>query len=184
MADLKAGTVLVANPEMDQDPTFGKSVIVLFYKADAGAAGVNLVGREVAPGTGVLLGGPMRASGVLMLHENVEVAGPALDESGDAKKPLMQLGESGYSMTPVYEDQLGHWHAADPAVEGKVESGLRFYGYAGWGAEQLDKEIEAGVWAVSSATVADVLAKPSAERYAFAAQGITFSAIDFLKLVG
>ena len=152
---LRAGQLLVAAPSL-VDPNFNHAVVLLLDYDENGALGVVLnrpspvpVGDILADWSaltgepGVLFhGGPVSTDSALavasVLPTTVEAAEPVgwrrlFDNTGivDLDAPTELVG---------------------PAV-----SGLRiFAGYAGWGAEQLEEELEEGSWYVVPSVPTDV----------------------------
>jgi len=139
-----AGMLLVATPAL-VDPNFADSVVLLLDVDDNGALGVVLNRPSGVPVDAVLdgwanvvaepdvlfQGGPVGADGALavaLLRDPEDV--PVGFRSVDGRLGLVDLD------APV------------ELLEGSL-AGLRiFAGYAGWGAAQLDGEIEEGSWYV------------------------------------
>jgi putative transcriptional regulator len=154
-AQLRAGHLLVAAPAL-VDPNFNRTVVLLLDFDESGALGVVLnrpspvpVGEiladwsELAGEPGVLFhGGPVSTDSALAVA--VLAAGESeLDEPVGWRRLFDETGIVDLD-TPT------------ELVTGAV-SGLRiFAGYAGWGAEQLEEEIEEGSWYVIPSTPADV----------------------------
>jgi putative transcriptional regulator len=152
---LNPGCLLVANPELP-DPNFDRSVVLVLDCGDEGALGVILNRpsdtRVAAPlpdleplaadPAVVFVGGPVQLQAVICL----------------ARAP-------GHPAAPP---PPGGWNAVMPEV-GTLDLGLDaeplptsltqvrvFAGYAGWGAGQLESELEAGAWWVVDAAPDDV----------------------------
>ena len=139
-----AGMLLVATPAL-VDPNFADSVVLLLDVDENGALGVVLNRPSGVPVDAVLdgwapvvaepevlfQGGPVGADGALavaLLRDPEDV--PVGFRSVSGRLGLVDLD------APV------------ELLEGSL-AGLRiFAGYAGWGAEQLDGEIEEGSWYV------------------------------------
>ena len=139
-----AGMLLVATPAL-VDPNFADSVVLLLDVDENGALGVVLNRPSGVPVDAVLdgwapvvaepevlfQGGPVGADGALavaLLRDPEDV--PVGFRSVNGRLGLVDLD------APV------------ELLEGSL-AGLRiFAGYAGWGAEQLDGEIEEGSWYV------------------------------------
>ncbi|MBA2956199.1 YqgE/AlgH family protein [Nocardioides sp. MAH-18] len=148
MSEARPGMLLVATPAL-VDPNFIDSVVLLLDADDDGALGVVLNrpsgvpvgevleswGDVVADPEVLFHGGPVGTDGALAVAllrdpDDVPVGFRAVDGAVDGRLGLVDLD------TPV------------ELIEGSLD-GLRiFAGYAGWGAAQLDGEIEEGSWYV------------------------------------
>jgi putative transcriptional regulator len=146
--DSLKGHLLVAGPGLI-DPNFWRSVVLVGEHNEEGALGVVLnrpapvaVGDAVPAltdlvrdGEPVFFGGPVQPDGAVVL---VDVEHP--DFAG-----LIVFGTIGFLMGEVEEAQL------DGIRRGRV-----FAGYAGWGAGQLEAEMEGGSWIAEPALPGDV----------------------------
>ena len=142
-----AGQVLIAAPAMG-DPRFERAVILIVEDDESGALGIVLnkpigeqtlaslleqVGEKsagVAGSVRVFAGGPVQPEVGFVLH------------SGEYRQPETLAINDRLSLTSsvkVLRDIANN--------NGPVKS-LVAFGYAGWGPDQLDKEIEAAVKAV------------------------------------
>ncbi len=133
------GRLLVAAPPLG-DPNFDRSVVFVLEHNESGALGVvvNRVSDSIeiefenwrhllCPPVVVFEGGPVEPEALIAL-------GRLADDSIDA----------------VELDR-------DPLLLDPTPCAVRiFHGYAGWGPQQLDSELEAGVWIVASARADDV----------------------------
>src|SRR5690349_6858796 len=144
VADLRAGMLLVATSQL-LDPNFVDTVILLLDVNDEGALGVVLNRLSALPVSEVLgewgdvveepevlfQGGPVSTDGAL----TVALASPG--------------GEDALGFRAV-TDRLGLLDLDTPTelVAGTVERLRIFAGYAGWGAGQLEGEIDEGSWYV------------------------------------
>ncbi|HET6627681.1 MAG TPA: YqgE/AlgH family protein [Nocardioidaceae bacterium] len=152
---LCAGQLLVAAPAL-VDPNFDHTVVLLLDHDENGALGVVLnrpspvpVGdiladwSEVAGEPGVLFhGGPVSTDSALA----VATVPPGAGESEEPVGWRRLFGDTGIV------DLDAPTELVVPAV-----SGLRiFAGYAGWGTEQLEAEIEEGSWYVVPSVPADL----------------------------
>lgn len=146
------GRYLVASPELS-DPTFQKTVIYVVHHDDQGAMGV-VINRLMAKGpVGKLLeafgiegdpgsqaqirmhfGGPVDPGSSLVLHRS--------DYHNDTTT------EIGNHLAVSSSDNV----LADLALNRGPKDSLLILGYAGWGAEQLEKEITSGAWHIVNAT--------------------------------
>jgi putative transcriptional regulator len=142
--ELRAGRLLVATPQLI-DPNFAETVVLLLDADDSGALGVVLnrpstvpVGEVLEPWAGVVAepdvlfqGGPVSTEGALAVGR--------LRSPQDAPVGFREVA-----------DDLGVIDLDTPVelVDGSL-AGLRIYaGYAGWGAGQLESEVEEGSWYV------------------------------------
>jgi putative transcriptional regulator len=149
---VRAGMLLVATAEL-VDPNFVDTVVLMLDVDAGGALGVVLNRPSVVPvadvldpwtavasAPGVLFkGGPVSVEGALgvgLLRDAADV--PVGFRAVDGRLGLVDLD------TPV------------ELVTGSL-SGMRiFAGYAGWGADQLEAEIEEGSWYVVPGEAVDV----------------------------
>jgi putative transcriptional regulator len=147
--DSLAGQLLVASPSII-DPNFRRTVVFITAHTEDGAVGVILnrpseatVGEAVpqlAPLTDleetVFVGGPVNPDGVAVLAE--------FDDPDDAG--VVVLEDVGFV-------------ALDEVLEGEsppVQRRRVFAGVAGWGAEQLEGELERDDWIVEPAATDDI----------------------------
>ncbi len=155
---LKAPYLLLAAPIL-VDPNFRKTVVLMGHHTESGALGwiVNRVveggavsllpselGDGIHPDTPLRVGGPVATPGLLVLHRET-VNGI---ESNELAPGLL------ISASP---DILARLFAAPPSPSSPA-SGLLIFGYAGWGPEQLEREMQEGTW----------LVMPYDARFAFA----------------
>lgn len=145
------GQLLIASPTL-LDPNFARTVVLIAEHTQDGAMGLVLnrpsdaevaaavgeLGGIVAPGDLVFEGGPVQASAVMVLAEFNEPSEAAAVVLGD----------------------VGFLSALDDLEE--LADGLRrarvFAGHSGWGAGQLDAELEEGSWIAVEALIDDVFA--------------------------
>lgn len=150
---LAEGKFLVASRELG-DPNFAESVILLLnYDSEKGAMGL-IVNRQTdvplsrvfedlkeAKGRGdpVYIGGPVELSNVLALLKSASKPADAKHVFGDVYL---------VSSKALLQKTLG----------AQVESNAFhvYIGYAGWGAGQLEHEVELGGWHIMAADVGSV----------------------------
>ena len=151
-----AGRLLLASTTLE-DPNFARAVVLIGMHDGDGALGLILnrpsqttVGEAVPAleelaggGEAVFVGGPVQPGVVVMLAEFVD---PSL-------AALLVLGRIG---VPAPDADLGDLGPA--TIRRRV-----YAGYAGWGAGQLDAEIERGDWITGDALPDDVFC-PAPER--------------------
>jgi len=144
MAEVRAGMLLLASPEM-LDPNFTDAVVLLLDADQDGAMGVVINRPSPVPVVSVLEGWGDIVSDPEVLFRG----GPVSPEGALAVALLHEPGAAPVGLRPVTDrlaivDLEGEAEAIDEAVDG-----VRiFAGYAGWGAGQLEGEVEGGDWYV------------------------------------
>ena len=144
MTELRAGMLLVATPAL-LDPNFADTVVLLLDVDDDGALGVVLNRPSAVPVAAVLAGW-----GDVVAEPEVLFQGGPVEHRGRARGRAAAHPDDVPVGFRAVDGQLGLVDLDTPVelLEGSLE-GLRiFAGYAGWGAEQLDGEIEEGSWYV------------------------------------
>ncbi len=147
------GRLLLATPPLE-DPDFDRSVVYVLEHHEDGAIGLVLnrpsdealeapldrwIDLQTAPSS-VFAGGPVDTNAMIGMATTKVVS----DEPVEHITPISGL---------IASTDL----SADPAiVAAHVDSVRVFRGYAGWGAGQLDAEIDQGAWLVLDAEVGDV----------------------------
>ena len=152
MTEVQAGMLLVATPEL-LDPNFAESVVLLLDVDDHGALGVVLNRPSAIPVDAVLDGW----GDVVAEPEVLFQGGPVSTQGALAVATLRAEDDVPLGFRAV-EGRLGLLDLDTPVelLEGSLD-GLRiFAGYAGWGAGQLEEEIDEGSWYVVPAEVPDV----------------------------
>lgn len=144
------GRLLVATPSLT-DGNFAHAVVLVLEHHDEGAVGVVVNRPSEAALADTLPEWAPRASG----PEVIFVGGPvqrdamiALGRSADTDAGE-QLVLPGVAVVDLAED---------PGRRSDIEAVRVFAGYSGWGAGQLETEIEAGGWFVVDALPDDVFA--------------------------
>lgn len=133
------GRLLVAAPPLG-DPNFDRSVVYVLEHNENGALGV-VVNRV---STTIDIDVENWAS-LLASPAEVFSGGPVQPET------LIALGRDRLGVVEPVDLEC------DPLLLDPAPVAVRlFHGYAGWGAQQLDGELEAGVWIVASADADDV----------------------------
>ena len=147
------GRLLVAAPALVDD-NFDRTVVLMVEHTDAGALGLVLnrpggvavdeILDRWAPLTSdpavMFVGGPVERDAVLALGAHID------PEQGAAQGTTMVIG-------PIGAVDLSR----EPAEVAAELSSLRlFSGYAAWGPDQLDGEVEDGGWLVVDAEPDDV----------------------------
>jgi putative transcriptional regulator len=150
------GLLLVATPQLS-DPNFTRTVILLVQHHQEGAVGVVLNRPSEVSVEQVLPDWAILASGPSMLFRGGPVA-------PDGALCLARLGNEddpmGWQRLPMHAPGMESLGVVDlqapPVMLGSQVDGLRvFAGYAGWGAGQLEREIEDGAWYLLPANAED-----------------------------
>lgn len=145
------GQLLVAGPAL-LDPNFWRTVVLIVEHSEEGALGLVLnrpsetnvgeavpqLGELLDPGERLFIGGPVQPSAVIVLAQFEDPTDAALLAFDD-------VGVLGTGSTPE-EPTAG------------VRAGRAFLGHAGWGAGQLDGELERGDWILEPARLEDAFA--------------------------
>lgn len=143
MEGVLAGRLLIASPVLE-DPNFFRTVVLLLQHDEDGALGVVLNRRSAEPIEDHL---PAWAPAA---------AAPQVVFVGGPVEPAMAIGltagETGAEPSALPGVRMLDFAEPDPAG-GPVRI---FSGYAGWGATQLEAELEEGAWMVVEAEVGDV----------------------------
>ena len=152
------GRLLIASPAL-HDPNFRRTVVLVTEHTEEGAAGLVLnrpsesAVAELVPqleplvedGEPVWLGGPVQPNAVLVLGEFVD--------SVDAAVPLF--------------GSLGFPSLDEPEEVVPVTTRRRvFAGYAGWGAGQLESELERDDWILEASSNDDAFTESPEELWA------------------
>jgi putative transcriptional regulator len=167
------GRLLVANPALP-DPNFHRTVVLVLAHQEDGALGVVLNRpseldvdsplprweRLVADPPVVFVGGPVAPGAAICLARvpDPPEAEADAEASRDESRPDGWVKARLGGWVPLLGD-LGTLDLdGDPDDLAITVDAIRvFAGYAGWGAGQLEGEIEAGAWFVVSAEPADAL---------------------------
>ena len=149
------GRLLVASPELG-DPNFVRTVVLLVDHDESGALGVVLnrpsttdVGEILpdwhlyaTPPQVVFQGGPVGRDSALALAARV-------DGKGEEDEPLgFRHVHSGIGLVDL--------DGPAELIASSIISMRVFAGYAGWGSEQLEAEIDQGAWFVVNAEPSDL----------------------------
>lgn len=161
MSEVRAGVLLVATPAL-LDPNFAETVILLLDVDENGALGVVLNRPSPVPVADVLADWADVVTEPGLLFQG----GPVSTDGALAVALLRRAADVPVGFREV-SGQLGLVDLDTPVelIEGSID-GLRiFAGYAGWGAEQLDGEIEEGSWYVVPALAPDVFRNGSSNLW-------------------
>lgn len=151
-AEIAAGSLLLATPGL-LDPNFVDTVVLLLDVNDDGALGVVLNRPSALPVSEVL--GDW--GDVVDEPEVLFQGGPVSTDGALAVALAVDGGEAAAGFRPLW-GRLGLLDLDTPRelVEGTVDRLRIFAGYAGWGAGQLQAEVEEGSWYVVPGEVEDV----------------------------
>lgn len=154
------GRLLVATPPLE-DPNFDRSVVFVIEHSPNGALGVVInrvtidsleapLDRWAAlqtPPAQLFAGGPVEPDALIALARRRHPAEHKHDGATNEHDVF----------TPVTNDIVSADLMADPAILTDVLDAVRiFRGYSGWGAGQLEDELEAGAWLVVDLDTDDV----------------------------
>lgn len=134
------GSFLIASPSL-RDPNFHHRVVLILQHNEEGAFGlvVNCPVPVKDIPYPVFAGGPCEADGLFMLHGNRDWAELCGETTPPEIAPGIFLGDS--SCTELLQ-----------AMEDETPTRVRmFAGYSGWGPGQLEGELMAGAWVLTSA---------------------------------
>lgn len=149
---LASGMLLVATPAL-QDPHFVDTVVLLLDVNDEGALGVVLNRPSQ-----VLVADVLEPWRDVVAHPEVLFrGGPVGTDGALAVAELRDVGDVPVGWRPV-AGPLGMVDLDTPTelVDGSLSAMRVFAGYAGWGAQQLDGEVERGDWYVVGAESGDL----------------------------
>jgi putative transcriptional regulator len=144
MVEVRAGMLLLASPEL-LDPNFTDTVVLLLDADAEGAMGVVINRPSPVPVVAVLAGW----SDIVTEPEVLFRGGPVSPEGALA----VALLRDEYDVPPGLRPVSGRLAIVDLEgeagdIDGAVDGVRIFAGYAGWGAGQLEGEIEGGDWYV------------------------------------
>jgi putative transcriptional regulator len=157
--DSLKGQLLIAGPRLI-DPNFWRTVVLIADHSEEGAFGMVLnrpsetsVGEAVPeleslvdPDEPLFIGGPVQPSSVITLAQFIDVTDAALHAFDD-------IGVLGTSGPPLEE-------LADVVLAARA-----YVGHSGWGAGQLDAEVERGDWILEPARHQDVFSNSPRELW-------------------
>jgi putative transcriptional regulator len=152
------GKLLIAGPGL-LDPNFWRTVVLIVEHSEDGALGLVLnrpsetTVREAVPlleelvdgDEPLYIGGPVQPSSVIVLAQ--------LEDPDDAA--LLAFDDIGV---------IGAGSDSDPPAAG-VRRGRAFVGHSGWGAGQLDGELERGDWITEPARREDAFSDQPRELW-------------------
>lgn len=149
MIDSLQGQLLVSAPSLN-DPNFRKTVVLVAHHDEDGAMGLvlsrpaDVTAAQALPALEALPGA----------DERVYVGGPVQPE---AFMVLAEFDDIGVAAAPIF-DNVGFMPAQAEPGELPIRRFRLFAGYAGWGAGQLEAELEEPSWIVVPAVADDAFA--------------------------
>jgi putative transcriptional regulator len=157
--DSVRGQLLIAGPPL-LDPNFWRTVVLVVEHSEEGALGLVLnrpsettvgeaveeLGELVGEDERLFIGGPVQPSAVIVLAE--------FEDPSDAA--LMAFDDVGV---------LGTASDGPEHLSVGVREARAFVGHAGWGAGQLDAELERDDWILEPATLQDVFSTQPLELW-------------------
>jgi putative AlgH/UPF0301 family transcriptional regulator len=171
---LETGNILVASPEhfRSEQQYFAHTVILILEHGPDGTTGVilnrraaqrmsmvrSLTGTDLArvfAQDALYLGGPVGLDSLLVLHDESILA-----TQGDRSRPSGELSDIAHEIVPGGVYCGGLRRLTDLAHNGLLTRPERvrfFCGYCGWEPDQLQSEIDQGVWYVASASAELIL---------------------------
>jgi putative transcriptional regulator len=161
MTEPRAGMLLVATPAL-LDPNFADTVVLLLDVDEGGALGVVLNRPSAIPVSSVL-----EPWGEVVAEPEVLFRGGPVSTEGALAVALLRREDDVPVGFRSVEGRLGLLDLDTPVelLEGSLD-GLRiFAGYAGWGVEQLAREIDEDSWYVVPAELSDVFRTDTADLW-------------------
>lgn len=169
-------SLLIASPQM-RNPFFERTVVLLWHHDADGAIGV-VVNRALEQRLPDVL--DLGQEYDLSVYQDTAVVwgGPVETSMGTVVTPQpATIGEEGWQLP----QGLGVTRSQDGLIEVvRAQAPMMLcLGYAGWGAGQLDREVEEGSWLFTDANPALLFETPSEDRYeqALATLGLTPSTV-------
>ena len=157
--DSARGQLLIAGPSL-VDPNFWRTVVLLVEHSPEGAFGLVLnrpsetsvgeavpeLGEVIDPAEPLFIGGPVQPSSVVILGH--------FEDPGDAA--LLAFDDVGV---------LGTASSLEDMSVG-LRAARGFVGHSGWGAGQLEAELERGDWFLEPARLEDAFARAPRDLWA------------------
>lgn len=177
-----AGKFLVASPSL-QESCFTRAVIYMCVHNEAGAMGIIVnypvenvgiddimeqlnMGNSSKRDVPIYFGGPVESNRGFIIHSDEFVANGVISQY------------DGMAVTSNAD-------VLQAIAEGKgPKQGLLALGYAGWGAGQLEAEIESGSWIIVSATKQLIFDTDNDMKWGLAIASLGFDVGHFSNVVG
>ena len=148
IVESRKGQLLIASGRL-LDPNFARSVVLIVQHDEDGVLGM-------------ILNRPLDMS-------VAEACGPMVEAAGEVEVPINQGGPCPGPLMVLHADEEaggekivdGLWFTAEREpiehiMRGDTQPAKYFANYAGWGIDQLEREIADGSWIVTSASPSDV----------------------------
>lgn len=163
-------TLLIASPQM-HDPFFERSVVLVFHHDEDGAIGV-VVNKAVEFTLPEVIEFEHGVDPAPYDDASVAWGGPVETGSGTVVTRGEVPDDEGWAFGEL---SITRSHEALQSLLRRGEPLLLCLGYAGWGAGQLDEELEKGGWLFTDLSAELVMDVPMEERYqaALATLGLT-----------
>ncbi|HET6794937.1 MAG TPA: YqgE/AlgH family protein [Acidimicrobiales bacterium] len=146
------GRLLVASPAL-VDPNFARTVILMLEHGDEGALGLVLNRPTDTTVADTLPTLKELAAPPAVIH----VGGPVSPTAAICLGHLRPGASGGEGVEPLFDGLASVDVDAQPELLAAELDGVRvFAGYAGWGAGQLEGELEQGGWIVVDSAAGDV----------------------------
>jgi putative transcriptional regulator len=144
MVEIRAGMLLLASPEL-LDPNFVETVVLLLDADEGGAMGVVINRPSPVPVISVLA-----EWGDVVAEPEVLFRGGPVSPEGALAVALLRDHRAVPPGLRQVSDRLAivDLEGAADDIDAAVDGVRIFAGYAGWGAGQLELEIEGGDWYV------------------------------------
>ena len=146
--DLAPGKLLIADKDLP-DPNFAESVVLLIDYNDKGAMGLMINRRSKLPLSRLFPEAKEEKNG----SDPIYAGGPV---EGAAGFGMLRSRTKPNEAKPIFSDVYMITTKAlleKTVASGKESSVFRVYlGYCGWGAGQLEREVEAGAWHILPAS--------------------------------
>ena len=162
-----AGQFLIAEADLS-DPNFFRAVVYVVHHGEDGAFGL-VINREAE----IAVSAAIPAANIAGLGEqNVGIGGPVQPEyifaltSGVPPQYRSEYAEEpspGIVFEPSVSDVFTFLHSEDYVVTNPSTRVRIMAGYSGWGAGQLETEIEAGAWVCQPADI-DIVFETAVQR--------------------
>jgi putative transcriptional regulator len=155
----RRGRLLVASPSLSDD-NFARAVVLVLEHNEEGSLGLVLNRPTGLPAQEAL---PERISHLLPEDEQIHKGGPVQPEAVIVVADFIDVEHAAsiaFDTVGIVdpEGDLGDLHA-------HVRTSRAFGGYAGWGAGQLEREIEEEAWIDASGLAEDVFTREPEELW-------------------
>lgn len=163
MTEVRAGALLVATPAL-LDPNFAGSVVLLLDVDEDGGGALGVVINRPSP---VLVSDVLEGWGEVVAEPEVLFHGGPVSTEGALAVGRLRAGDDVPVGFREVSGSLGLVDLDTPVelLDGSLAGVRIFAGYAGWGAAQLEAEIEEGSWYVVPSLPSDVFRTDSTDLW-------------------